>query len=118
METRGDREGMKRIVLNILENSLKFTKRGGHVSVSLGNDPASELPVLVTVRDTGCGIAPRDLPHIFGRFFRAGETRGEGEGSGLGLAIVDHIVKLHRGMIAVESEPGRGTTIALRFPAL
>jgi signal transduction histidine kinase len=118
MEIRGDMEGMKRIVLNLLENSLKFTKRGGRVSVSLGNEPGAEMPVVVTVQDTGCGIAPRDLPRIFGRFFRAGETRGAGGGSGLGLAIVEHLVKLHRGIISVESEPGKGTTFALRFPVL
>jgi signal transduction histidine kinase len=118
LEMKGDRDGMKRILLCLLENSLKFTRRGGRVIVSLRKDPASDMPVLVTVQDTGCGIAPDDLPHIFGRFFRAGETRGGGGGSGLGLAIVDHLVKLHRGKIAVESEPGRGTTIALRFPAL
>jgi two-component system, OmpR family, sensor kinase len=118
MEIRGEREGIRRMVLNILENSLKFTKRGGRVTVALGNEAGAELPVTVTVKDTGCGIAPGDLPHIFGRFFRSSETRGRGAGSGLGLAIVDQIVKLHRGMVAVESEPGKGTTIALRFPAL
>lgn len=118
MEIRGDREGMKRTVLNILENSLKYTKRGGRVNIALANEPGASLPVTVTVQDTGCGIAPRDIPRIFGRFFRGDETRGEGGGSGLGLAIVDHIVKLHRGIIAVESEPGKGTTFALRFPAL
>jgi signal transduction histidine kinase len=118
MEIRGDMEGMKRIVLNLLENSLKFTKRGGRVSVSLGNEPGAEMPVVVTVQDTGCGIAPRDLPRIFGRFFRAGETRGDGGGSGLGLAIVEHLVKLHKGIISVESDSGKGTTFALRFPVL
>jgi signal transduction histidine kinase len=85
------------------------------VSVSLEKEPGSELQVLVTVRDTGCGIPPGDLPHIFGRFFRAGDVRGEGSGSGLGLAIVDRLVKLHKGSIAVESEPGRGTTVLVRF---
>ena len=118
MEIRGDRDGMKRMVFNILENSLKFTKRGGRVNVALARTPGEEMPVLVTVQDTGRGIAPGDLPRIFGRFYRAGEARGAGEGSGLGLAIVDNIVRLHGGVIAVESVPGKGTTITLRFPAL
>jgi len=118
VEMEGDRDAMKRILLCLLENSLKFTKRGGRASVALRKEPGSDLPVLVTVQDTGCGIAPGDIPHIFSRFFRAGDTRGEGGGSGLGLAIVDHLVKLHRGMISLESEPGKGTTFALRFPAL
>jgi two-component system OmpR family sensor kinase len=116
-EISGDREGLKRMVLNLLENSLKFTKRRGSVSVSLSAEPDNDLPLLVTVRDTGCGIAAADLPHIFGRFYRATETRGEGEGSGLGLAIVDHIVRLHGGRVALESEPGRGTTVTIRLPA-
>ncbi len=118
MEIGGDREGITRAVLNVLENSLKFTKRGGRVNVALGREEGADMPVIVTVQDTGCGIAPRDLPHIFGRFYRAGESRGAGGGSGLGLALVDQIVKHHGGMIAVESEPGKGTTIAMRFPGL
>ena len=115
VEMGGDRDGLKRILLCLLENSLKFTKRGGHVTVSLGKEAEREMPVVVTVKDTGCGIAPGDLPRIFGRFFRAGGTRGEGGGSGLGLAIVDNLVKLHKGTVALESEPGRGTTVVLRF---
>jgi signal transduction histidine kinase len=115
VEMTGDRDGIKRILLCLLENSLKFTKRRGNVSVSLEKEPESELQVRVTVRDTGCGIAPGDLSRIFGRFFRAGDARREGGGSGLGLAIVDRLVNLHKGSIAVESEPGRGTTVVLRF---
>jgi signal transduction histidine kinase len=115
VEMTGDRDGIKRILLCLLENSLKFTKRRGKVSVSLEKEPESGLQVRVTVRDTGCGIAPGDLPRIFGRFFRAGDARREGGGSGLGLAIVDRLVNLHKGSIAVESEPGRGTTVVLRF---
>ena len=115
VEMGGDRDGLKRILLCLLENSLKFTKRGGHVTVSLGKEAEREMPVVVTVKDTGCGIAPGDLPRIFGRFFRAGGTRGEGGGSGLGLAIVDNLVKLHKGTVALESEPGRGTPVVLRF---
>jgi signal transduction histidine kinase len=115
VEMTGDRDGIKRILLCLLENSLKFTKRRGNVSVSLEKEPESELQVRVTVRDTGCGIAPGDLSRIFGRFFRAGDARPEGGGSGLGLAIVHRLVSLHKGSIAVESEPGRGTTVVLRF---
>ncbi len=116
LEVRGDREGMKRMLLNLLENSLKYTKRGGRVHLSLACEKGAALPVTVTVHDTGCGIAPADLPHIFGRFYRSGETRGDGGGSGLGLAIVDHIVKLHGGMIAVQSEPGKWTTFVIHLP--
>ncbi|HTY57489.1 MAG TPA: HAMP domain-containing sensor histidine kinase [Bacteroidota bacterium] len=116
LEIMGDREGMRRTILNLLDNSLKFTKRRGRVQISLGNEEGADLPVTVNVQDTGCGIPPADLPHIFNRFFRSGEHRGEGVGSGLGLAIVDQIVKSHRGTVAVESQPGKGTVVALRFP--
>jgi len=116
VEISGDREGMQRVLLNLLENSLKFTPRGGRVRIALGKDPGGDLPVHVTVEDTGCGIAPADLPHVFRRFFRGESSRGREGGSGLGLAIVDHLVKLQGGMIALESEKGRGTVVSLRFP--
>jgi len=116
VEISGDREGMQRVLLNLLENSLKFTKRGGRVRVALGRDSGDDLPVHVTVEDTGCGIAPGDLPHVFRRFFRGEASRGKEGGSGLGLAIVDHLVRLQGGIIAVESERGRGTVMSIRLP--
>jgi len=115
-EISGDREGMERVLLNLLENSLKFTKRGGRVRVSLGRESGGDLPVHVTVEDTGCGIAPGDLPHVFRRFFRGESSRGKEGGSGLGLAIVDHLVRLQGGIIAVESERGKGTAMSIRLP--
>ena len=115
-EISGDREGMERVLLNLLENSLKFTKRGGRVRVALGRDEEGDLPVHVNVEDTGCGIPPGDLPHIFRRFFRGESSRGEEGGSGLGLAIVDNLVRIHGGIIAVESERGKGTIMSIRLP--
>ena len=116
VEIPADREAIKCALVNLLENGLKFTRRRGRVSAHLEREASGELPILVTVQDTGCGIAPADLPHIFTRFFRSSATRGETAGSGLGLAIVDEIVRMHRGMVAVESTPGQGTTISLHFP--
>ena len=116
VEIAGDREAMQRVLLNLLDNSLKFTQRGGRVRVQLGKDAEGDLPVHVTVSDTGCGIAPADIPHIFRRFFRGESSRGTKGGSGLGLAIVDHLVRLQGGIIAVESERGRGTVMSIRLP--
>ncbi|HTO93898.1 MAG TPA: HAMP domain-containing sensor histidine kinase [Bacteroidota bacterium] len=116
VEISGDREGMQRVLLNLLDNSLKFTKRGGRVRVALGRDARGDLPVHVTVEDTGCGIVPGDIPHVFRRFFRGESSRAMEGGSGLGLAIVDHLVRLQGGMIAVDSERGKGTVVSIRLP--
>jgi CheY-like chemotaxis protein len=99
--------------------------QGGQMSISTDLEkPAvaaagSGLPggaqVRLTVTDTGCGIAPEDLPHIFEPFFT---TKGAGKGTGLGLAIVHGMVQQHQGRITVASETGRGTTFQIYFPAM
>ena len=77
----------------------------------------SEKSAVVKVSDTGIGISPEDLPHIFERFYRADQTRSRDRGgSGLGLAIVQSIVQEHRGSIEVESTPGRGSSFILKLP--
>jgi two-component system, OmpR family, sensor kinase len=80
----------------------------------------SDVAVVITVQDTGIGIAPGDLPHIFDRFWRADPARsrtGERAGVGLGLAISKWIAEAHGGSIEVESRPGRGTTFTVTLPA-
>jgi signal transduction histidine kinase len=97
-------------ISNLLDNAIKFTPEGGRVEVILEGD--SEQASLV-VRDTGQGIPPEDLPHIFKRFYRG---RGHSmEGSGLGLAIVKSVVEAHGGMVAVESTQGEGATFNIRL---
>lgn len=111
-----DRSRVRQLVLNLIENAVKYTPRGGNVSVQLG---ASDGNVLLTVADSGIGIAPGDLPHIFDRFWRADSARtrtGERPGAGLGLAISKWIVEAHGGAIEVQSRPGRGTTFTVTFP--
>jgi signal transduction histidine kinase len=113
----GDDERLLQALGNLLGNALKFTPRGGLVNIvaeRVGTDPAPA--VRFAVRDTGPGIAPDDLPHIFDRFWqgRAGERRG----AGLGLAIVRGIVEAHGGQVHVESIPGQGTTVAFSIPVL
>lgn len=97
---------------NLLDNALTYTDRGGTISLSASVD--GDFVVLM-VKDTGCGIPPNHLPHIFEKFFRVpGQTRGGG--TGLGLAIVHEIVIAHGGTIDCESEPSVGTTFRIRLP--
>lgn len=105
---------MGQVFRNLLVNAVKYTPPGGQVAISA----RQEGPELwVTVRDTGQGIAPEHLPHIFDRFYRADPSRArETGGSGLGLAIVKGVVEAHHGRIGVESEPGIGSTFTLSLP--
>lgn len=100
---------------NLVENGIKFSETGGRVTLSLrgGNDGVS-----VEVRDTGQGIAPEDLPHIFERFYTADKSRSrKGQSSGLGLAITKKILEQHQLELDVASRPGEGTTFSFVLPA-
>jgi two-component system, OmpR family, sensor kinase len=113
VQVSGSADHLEQVVRNLLDNALKYTAPGGHVTVALRVvDGVAEL----TVRDDGVGIAPDELPHVFERFYRAPGARGRA-GAGMGLAIADSIVRAHGGTIAVESEPGRGSTFTVRLPA-
>ena len=102
-----DQGRLEQVVVNLLENAIKYTPDGG--SVRLFTEDIGEC-VRVSVADSGIGIPYKDLPRIFERFYRVDEARTrEQGGTGLGLAIVKHIVQLHGGDVAVTSEPGRGT---------
>jgi CheY-like chemotaxis protein len=111
----GDLRRLEQVLGNLLSNAVKFTPEGGHVEVTCAADAVS---VVVEVRDSGIGIAPELLPHIFDRF-RQGDsrtTRRHG-GLGLGLAVARHIVERHGGTIAASSSgDGRGTTMTVRLP--
>jgi heavy metal sensor kinase len=111
-----DRSRVRQLALNLIENAVKYTPQGGQVSVELG---ASDGRILLTVADTGIGIAPGDLPHVFDRFWRADSARtrtGARPGTGLGLAICKWIAEAHGGTIEVQSRPGRGTTFTVVLP--
>jgi CheY-like chemotaxis protein/nitrogen-specific signal transduction histidine kinase len=113
----GDRDRLQQIVWNLLSNAVKFTPEGGRVDVSLiADDDVFE----VTVTDTGDGIPPAFLPHVFDRFRQAdGSLTREHGGLGLGLAIAKELTELHGGSIqATSSGPGQGATFALRLPRL
>jgi signal transduction histidine kinase/DNA-binding response OmpR family regulator len=111
----GDAERIQQVVWNLLTNAIKFTPRGGKVTLLLDRTPEA---LTIAVADTGQGIATDFLPYVFDRFKQAdgSPTRQKG-GLGLGLAIVRHIVELHGGTISVESEgEGRGATFTASFP--
>ncbi|WP_245964692.1 response regulator [Trinickia dinghuensis] len=110
-----DRDMWEKIVLNLLSNAFKFTFEGeiGVETRLTADGTAAEI----IVRDTGVGVPPRELSRLFERFHRVeGQRSRSFEGSGIGLALVQELVKLHGGTIAVESEVDRGTTFALRLP--
>lgn len=112
----GDADRLKQVLFNLLDNSLKYTPPDGAIAVALERRPGQAALI---VRDTGVGIAPQDLPHVFDRFFRADPSRSRNPaGTGLGLAISRWIVEQHEGSISVESEPGRGTTVTVHIPSL
>ncbi|MFM2096636.1 MAG: hypothetical protein RIS70_3760 [Planctomycetota bacterium] len=117
---KGNRHYLRQVMNNLLDNALKFTATGGTIQVAVERD--KELRnVTVRVSDTGAGIAPEDLPHIFERFFRSDRSRprsGETRGTGLGLSICQAIVHLHSGTISAESQLGKGTTFIVSLPLL
>jgi len=111
---RGDAEHLSRVIVNLVENALRHTPPEGEVRIET---LAAGGEAIVVVQDTGEGIAPEHLPHLFERFYRvdAARTRKDG-GSGLGLAICKNIVEAHGGRLKIESQPGVGTTVRIFFP--
>jgi signal transduction histidine kinase len=109
-----DRNALKQVILNLLNNAIKYNHHGGKVSIGLlkGKDD-----VLVSIEDSGRGIPPEALPKIFDRFYRVPDPEGETPGTGLGLAIAQRIVKNHGGVITVESEFGKGSTFTIHLPS-
>ncbi|WP_299756056.1 ATP-binding protein [uncultured Chloroflexus sp.] len=110
-----DPQRIAQVLGNLISNALRHTPAGGVVHVTVAADPDG---IVFSVTDTGPGINPADLPHIFDRFYRAdrARTRSSG-GAGLGLAIARRLVEAHGGQIWAESELGRGTTVRFRLPA-
>jgi heavy metal sensor kinase len=109
----GDEGWLERALLNVIDNALKFTRRGGHVQVCA----RAEAPfAILEVSDDGIGISPQALPHVFERFYREDRSRSKVmEGTGLGLSLVEWIVRQHEGQVSVESQPERGTTLRIQL---
>jgi two-component system heavy metal sensor histidine kinase CusS len=109
---------LRRALSNLVDNALCHTPRAGHIDLTVRSSQTGVTEIEVS--DSGTGISPEHLPHIFERFYQASnEERDDSRpspGFGLGLAIVRSIMDLHAGEVSVASSPGRGTTISLRFP--
>jgi len=106
-----DRERLKRVIQNILDNAMKYMEKAdGQVDIILRETRSSAI---IEIRDNGKGIPEDDLPHIFERFYRADPSRKSAEGSGLGLAIAKQIVEGHEGKIWVRSKVGEGTRMMI-----
>jgi signal transduction histidine kinase len=106
---------MTQVLTNILDNALRHTSEGGHITLAaLGTSDG----VALSVRDSGPGLSTDDLTRIFDRFYRADESRVRHEGgSGLGLAIAKSIILAHGGQIRAESEQGKGLEVIITLPA-
>jgi signal transduction histidine kinase len=113
VSVRCDRAQLEMALTNLLDNALKSTAAEDSVSVSVADADAGPM---ITVADTGVGIQPEDLPHVFERFYRGSRQGAPYEGVGLGLAIVKSIVDAHGGTVAIDSTPGEGTRVTITLP--
>jgi signal transduction histidine kinase len=107
---------ISRVLLNLLENALNYTPAGGRIQMGIERRGSK---LVLRVADTGVGIPPEDLPHIWKPFYRGEKSRkrpADGGGAGLGLSIVKGVVEAHGGMVGVSSRPGRGTEITVTLP--
>jgi two-component system sensor histidine kinase BaeS len=112
MEVRADGRRLEQALQNLATNALRHTPAGGRVTLSAVQDATVTR---LRVADTGAGIAPEHLPHIFERFYKADPSRSA-SGSGLGLSIVKAIVERHGGRVSARSDPGQGTLFDIELP--
>ena len=111
---RGDEELIRRLVMNLLDNAIRYTPSGGQVSAAL---EAEDSRFRIRIADTGVGIAPDAVPRVFERFYRADTARSRQDGGfGLGLAIVQWIAESHHGEVTLATAPGEGSTFTVTLP--
>ncbi|MCB0004736.1 MAG: ATP-binding protein, partial [Anaerolineae bacterium] len=108
-----DLDRMVQVLGNLISNAIRHTPAGGAIQLAAQPDPRG---VQIAVTDSGAGINPEDLPHVFDRFYRGNKARSDSGESGLGLAIARSIVAAHGGQIAVASTLGQGTTFTITLP--
>ena len=108
----GARDRLRQVFASLLDNAIKYTPEGGRVQIAVARDADTAV---VTVTDTGAGIAAEHLPRIWERLYRADPSRTE-RGLGLGLSLVKAYVQAHGGQVEAHSEPGRGSTFTIRLP--
>ncbi len=109
IDVSGFKDKLAMAILNIIDNAIKYTPPGGKITINLTKNKHG---VKIIIADTGCGIAKKDLPHIFDRFYRGAATDNV-KGSGLGLAISKSVINLHHGNIQVKSRAGKGTVFII-----
>jgi two-component system sensor histidine kinase BaeS len=109
-----DPERMAQVLGNLLSNALRYTPAGGTIILAA----EARADVRIRVRDTGTGIPPEGVPHIFERFYRVDPSRQQDGSSGLGLAIAKSIIEAHGGSVAVESKLGQGSTFTITLPVV
>ncbi len=115
--TYGNGALLSELIMNLLDNAVKYNNEGGHVSARLA--PSGEDKMVLTISDTGIGIPKDKQGRVFERFYRADESRNKSTGgSGLGLAICKHIVEKHKGELSIESVEGEGTTVTVILPRM
>jgi len=113
-EINADKEKLKSVFINLIDNAIKYSPENSCVSVKL--DRSVDNKVKISVENNGTGIPSKDIPYIFNRFYRSDEIRSEISGSGLGLAIAKEVVELHRGEISVKSTAGERTVFSIMLP--
>ncbi|HUK31913.1 MAG TPA: HAMP domain-containing sensor histidine kinase, partial [Candidatus Acidoferrum sp.] len=114
-QLRADPEDLELVWVNLLDNAVRHSALGGNVTLRLRESPDGQA--LLSVEDSGGGIWPEDLPHVFDRFRRGGDSRSQlSDGYGLGLAICKAIVEAYQGSIDIKSEPGKGTSVLVQIP--
>jgi signal transduction histidine kinase len=106
----GDRDRIKQVFINIIDNAIKYTEAGGQVLIEqIEEDGVARI----TVKDTGIGIPAQDIDRVKEKFFKSNKTV---RGSGIGLAVADEIIKQHKGLLFLESTEGVGTTVTIALP--
>jgi signal transduction histidine kinase len=109
-----DGKRIQQIIHNLISSSVRYTERGGEIEIELRLDTAAAC--LITVRDTGDGIAPERLPYLFKLSYELPESERKQRGTGIGLYLVQMLTQLHGGTIAVQSIVGEGTTFVVQLP--
>ncbi|MDE6746516.1 MAG: HAMP domain-containing histidine kinase, partial [Oscillospiraceae bacterium] len=107
----GDKNRIRQVFINVIDNAIKYSDRGGVVSVQATMSDSDHIQV--DVSDTGCGISEQDLPKVKTKFYKANHTR---RGSGIGLAVADEIIAMHGGKLDIISKQGEGTTVTITLP--
>lgn len=114
IQVKADKNQVKQVLINLIENGIKYNVPGGKVEVSVFTKPKQPERIFVSVHDTGIGIDEKDIPRVTERFFRVDKSRSrERGGTGLGLAIVKHIMEAHGEKFSIESEPNKGSTFTI-----